>query len=72
MLSSTHISSAIVSAAGVGGGGGGEATDQRAVPSEGSLCWGQRFWQSPLAGFDLEDPLVCLPPPPSGTEPGAA
>lgn len=25
-----------------------EAADQRAVPSEGSVCWGQCFWQTPL------------------------
>lgn len=27
---------------------GRRGADQRAVPSEGSVCWGQRFWQTPL------------------------
>lgn len=29
--------------------------DQRAVPSEGSVCWGQRFWQTPYPRSDLKD-----------------
>lgn len=42
----------------VSGTKGGEALDQRAVPSEVSVCCGQCFWQSPLPCSDLGDTLA--------------
>lgn len=53
-LCSTDINSLLLFQARSGGG----AVDQRAVPSEGSVCWGQCFWRSPVPCSDLEDTLA--------------